>query len=66
MPYWEDDLEPVFEATGRDVIIGGSDFPHSEGLAFPTQLVEHLAWLSDDDKRWVMRGNARSLFGLGA
>ena len=64
VPYWEDELEPIFDATGRDVVIGGSDFPHSEGLAFPTQLAEHLSMLDDDDRRWVLRDNARTLFGL--
>jgi predicted TIM-barrel fold metal-dependent hydrolase len=64
VPYWEDDLEPVLAATGPDVIVGGSDFPHSEGLAFPTQLIEHLTFLSPDEQRHVLRDNARSLFGL--
>jgi len=64
VPYWEDDLEPVITHAGMDVIVGGSDFPHSEGLAFPTQLVEHLSFLSDDDRRNVMRDNARALLGV--
>jgi predicted TIM-barrel fold metal-dependent hydrolase len=64
VPYWEDDLEPVVAATGLDVVVGGSDFPHSEGLAFPTQLVEHLAFLTPDQQRHVLRDNARTLVGL--
>ena len=64
VPYWEDDLEPVFAAAGADVIVGGSDFPHSEGLAFPTQLIEHLSWLGPEQQRYVLRDNARKLFGL--
>lgn len=63
VPYWEDNLQPVFEQVGKDVVIGGSDFPHSEGLSFPTQLIEHLAFLSPEDQRYVMRDNAASLFG---
>jgi predicted TIM-barrel fold metal-dependent hydrolase len=64
VPYWEDDLPPLIDALGPDVIVGGSDFPHSEGLAFPTQLVEHLATVAPDIQRFVMRDNARSLVGL--
>jgi hypothetical protein len=56
---------PIVEQCGRDVIVGGSDFPHAEGLAFPSQLVEHLGGLGADDQRWIMRDNARSLVGLG-
>src|SRR6202012_67862 len=31
VPFWEDDLSTVIEQVGADTIIGGSDFPHSEG-----------------------------------
>ncbi|MDO8390388.1 MAG: amidohydrolase family protein [Actinomycetota bacterium] len=64
VPYWEDDLAPVFAATGTDVVVGGSDFPHSEGLAFPTQLVDHLGMLDHQQQRFVMRDNAMQIFGL--
>jgi predicted TIM-barrel fold metal-dependent hydrolase len=65
VPYWEDDIVPIVEQCGRDVIVGGSDFPHAEGLAFPSQLVDHLDGLSAEDQRWIMRDNARSLVGRG-
>jgi predicted TIM-barrel fold metal-dependent hydrolase len=65
VPYWEDNLRPVFEQVGPDVVIGGSDFPHSEGLAFPTQLIEHLSFLTPEQQRYVMRDNARQLLGVG-
>ncbi len=65
VPYWEDDLMHVIEElNGLEVIIGGSDFPHSEGLAFPTQLVEHLRQLSPDEQRFVMRDNGMRLVGF--
>ena len=64
VPYWEDDPRPVIEALGRDVVVGGSDFPHSEGLAFPTQLVEHLKGLGPVDERYIMRDNGLALVGL--
>ena len=61
VPYWEDDLGPVFDAVGTNCIVGGSDFPHSEGLAFPSQLVDHMSMLSPADQKFVMRDNLRSL-----
>jgi len=64
VPYWEDDLAPLVAQLGRDVLVGGSDFPHPEGLAFPTQLVEHLSGVSPDDQRHIMRDNARTLVSL--
>ncbi len=64
VPYWEDDLVPLIEQVGRDVIVGGSDFPHSEGLAFPSQLVEHLGGISPEDQRYILRDNACSLVGI--
>ena len=65
VPFWEDDLMPVIEQLGStDVIVGGSDFPHSEGLAFPTQLVEHISELSKDEQRAVIRDNGMALVGL--
>jgi len=65
VPYWEDNLESVIERAGKEVIVGGSDFPHSEGLAFPTQLVQHLDFLPPEDQRFLMRDNARQLLGVG-
>jgi predicted TIM-barrel fold metal-dependent hydrolase len=64
VPYWEDQLEPVFEQVGHDVVVGGSDFPHSEGLAFPTQLVDHLSFLTPEQQRYVMRDNARQMLAV--
>ncbi len=65
VPYWEDDLEQVVDRVGLDVIVGGSDFPHSEGLAYPTQLVDHLSFLSPEQQRYVMRDNLSQLLGVG-
>ncbi len=62
VPFWEDDVAPVVEAVGPDVLVGGSDFPHAEGLAFPTQLVEHLSEFGPDAQKAIMRDNAVALF----
>jgi predicted TIM-barrel fold metal-dependent hydrolase len=64
IPFWEDDIDGVVERVGADMLVNGSDFPHAEGLAFPTQMVEHLNSLSDDAKRLIMEG--RTLGGVAA
>jgi predicted TIM-barrel fold metal-dependent hydrolase len=64
VPYWEDDITSVVDEIGDDVIVGGSDFPHSEGLAFPTQLVDHVRGLDETTQRRIMRDNGMALVGL--
>ena len=66
VPYWEDDLEAGVRRRRARRDRGGSDFPHSEGLAFPTQLVEHLSFLDPSVRRYVLRDNARTLFGVSS
>lgn len=64
VPYWEDDVQPIIDAVGPEVLCGGSDFPHSEGIAFPSQLVEHLQMLSHAEQKMIMRDNGMALVGL--
>jgi hypothetical protein len=63
VPFWEDDIAECAEKVGTEVLVGGSDFPHSEGLAFPTQMVEHLSTLDPDAQRAIMRDNGMALVG---
>jgi hypothetical protein len=63
IPFWEDDIAPVVDQVGPEVLVNGSDFPHSEGLAFPTQMADHLAMLGTDARRQVMRDNGMALVG---
>jgi predicted TIM-barrel fold metal-dependent hydrolase len=60
-PYYEDDLERLRDTIGADRVLFGSDFPHAEGLAEPTDFVYDLKGWSDDDVRLAMRENALSL-----
>ena len=41
-PYYEDDLERLKHAIGVDHVLFGSDFPHAEGLAVPTDFLHDL------------------------
>jgi predicted TIM-barrel fold metal-dependent hydrolase len=61
VPFWEDDVTDVVERVGHEILLGGSDFPHAEGLAAPTRLIEHLGMLDPAAQRQVMRDNGMAL-----
>jgi len=60
-PYYEDDLVRLKSAIGADHVLFGSDYPHAEGLAEPTDFVHDLDGYDDKEVRLVMRENAMSL-----
>jgi len=53
----------VVDKVGPEVLLGGSDFPHSEGLAFPSQLVDHLDMLDEAAQKMIMRDSGMALVG---
>jgi predicted TIM-barrel fold metal-dependent hydrolase len=60
-PYYEDDLEGLRNLIGAEHVLFGSDYPHAEGLAVPTDYIHDLKGYDEDDVRRVMRENG---FGL--
>jgi predicted TIM-barrel fold metal-dependent hydrolase len=61
-PYPEDDVPWIVDNLGDDrCLVMGSDFPHAEGLADPTDFEGLLHPLGDDARRRIMRGNAEML-----
>jgi predicted TIM-barrel fold metal-dependent hydrolase len=60
-PYYEDDLEALKGAIGAEHVLFGSDYPHAEGLANPTDFVHDLKGYDEDEVRLVMRENAMGL-----
>jgi predicted TIM-barrel fold metal-dependent hydrolase len=60
-PYYEDDLPKLRDQIGANHVLFGSDFPHAEGLAEPTEFVNDLEGFSAGDMRLVMRENGLSL-----
>jgi predicted TIM-barrel fold metal-dependent hydrolase len=60
-PYYEDDLERLRSQIGSEHILFGSDYPHAEGLAEPTDFLYDLKGFSDDEIRLVMRENSMGL-----
>jgi predicted TIM-barrel fold metal-dependent hydrolase len=60
-PFWEDDVNEVAEYMGVDRVIFGSDWPHIEGLPEPLDYLQDLERFNDDEKRLILRDNARVL-----
>lgn len=62
-PYYEEDIAALAELLGVERILFGSDWPHGEGLAEPTDFAKELHAFDEDDVRKVMRDNALDLLG---
>ena len=62
-PYYEEDLGALADLIGVDRILFGSDWPHGEGLASPTDFTQELKGFSESDIRKIMRDNVRELLG---
>ncbi len=60
-PYYEDDLETLRNTIGADHVLFGSDYPHAEGLAEPTDFLYDCKGYDEDEIRLVMRENAMGL-----
>ncbi len=60
-PYYEDDLSQLKTDIGAEHILFGSDYPHAEGLAEPTEFIHDLVGYDDAEIRLVMRENALGL-----
>jgi predicted TIM-barrel fold metal-dependent hydrolase len=62
-PYPEDDIPWIVDNMGHaDVLVMGSDYPHAEGLAEPSDFKKLLDPLPDDVQYAILRGNAERLF----
>jgi len=60
-PFYEDDLRGLRDLVGCERIMMGSDFPHAEGIAEPTDWVQDIADFPSDQQRLVMREVALDL-----
>ena len=57
-PFPEENVERVVAEVGIEPIVFGSDFPHGEGLAYPSEYVgAQLQSFSDDEQLAIMRDN---------
>jgi predicted TIM-barrel fold metal-dependent hydrolase len=62
-PYCEEDLNALAGVIGVERILFGSDWPHGEGLAEPTNFVKELGGFDEAEVRKIMRDNALDLLG---
>ncbi|CUU57501.1 Amidohydrolase [Parafrankia irregularis] len=62
-PYYEEDLRKLADLIGVERILFGSDWPHGEGLAEPTDFYKELDGFTDDETRKIMRDNCLDLLG---
>ena len=60
-PFFEDDIAALAQLIGTGHVLNGSDYPHPEGLAWPTEFVDELDGLPDDAVRRIMRDNFAAL-----
>jgi predicted TIM-barrel fold metal-dependent hydrolase len=60
-PYYEDDIAGLRELIGTENVLFGSDFPHAEGLAVPTDFVNDLEGFGSDEVELIMRDNGWKL-----
>jgi len=58
---WEDGVLDLREMLGAENMLLGSDWPHAEGLADPTEFARELGGFSDAEVKMVMRDNALGL-----
>jgi len=66
-PFPEENVERVVQEVGVEPIVFGSDFPHAEGLAFPSEYVSaQLGGLAQDQVLAIMRDNLARFLGIAA
>ena len=60
-PFFEDDLVGLAHTIGTAHVLGGSDYPHPEGLLWPAEFADELDGLDAGDVRRIMRDNLAGL-----
>lgn len=65
-PYFEEDLPALADLLGVERILFGSDWPHGEGLAEPTDFVKELEGFDEHGVRKILRDNCLELLGMAA
>jgi len=64
-PFPEEDPVGLSKLIGVDSVLMGSDFPHPEGLAEPTDFADALESLSAPDVKKIMHDNLAGLLCIG-
>jgi predicted TIM-barrel fold metal-dependent hydrolase len=64
-PYDTEDLAALRDAVGIERMVFGSDYPHTDALPRPADFLEAITDWSDEDRRRIMRDNAREFVSVG-
>jgi hypothetical protein len=62
-PFFEDDIPALARLLGVEHVLGGSDYPHPEGLLWPAEFADELPGMSAAEIRKIMRDNLAVLAG---
>ena len=65
-PFFGDDIPLVMDLLGPDRVLLGSDWPHPEGVAEPSEFLDQLPGRSQTVLKGFMRDNGARIFGLSA
>jgi predicted TIM-barrel fold metal-dependent hydrolase len=60
-PFFEDDCVGLAGRIGSERVLCGSDYPHPEGLVWPSEFADELAGLDAAATRRIMRDNLAEL-----
>jgi predicted TIM-barrel fold metal-dependent hydrolase len=63
-PFWEDPIDDVVATVAPDRISFGSDWPHAEGTAHPTDYAETVAELDQQFQHRILVDNTMAAVGL--
>ena len=62
-PYYEENIRALADLIGVERVLFGSDWPHGEGLAEPTDFLKELHAFDETEVRKIMRDNVLELLG---
>jgi len=60
-PHWEEPIDRLVTVMPVEHVVAGSDWPHYDSLAVPSDWVKYLAGLDDAATRKILRENLRSV-----
>lgn len=63
-PFHEENIRDLAELIGPERVLFGSDWPHPEGLAVPSEFADALGGMSEGDIQLIMRSNLEGLLSV--
>ena len=60
-PHWEEPIGRLVDTMPVEHVVAGSDWPHYDSLAVPSDWARYLSDLNEDTTRKILRDNLRSV-----